>query len=122
VSAKQQAAYIMTGRGPVLALDPDLVLMTGRTLWYQPSSFAFQYRLKKWDPAILVKSIQHGALEWIEVYDLHYQPLLPSPIEEAIHRYYVPVFKGWGRVFLRPIAIAKESDKPLAPFPPTQRH
>lgn len=56
VSAKQQAAYIMTGRGPVLALDPDLVLMTGRTLWYQPSSFAFQYRLKKWDPAILVKS------------------------------------------------------------------
>jgi hypothetical protein len=123
INSKQQAASIMTGRGPVLALDPDLVLMTGRNLWYQPSSFAFLYRLNKWDSLGLVKSIQNRELEWIEIYDLPQQPLLPPPIENAILKYYVPVLKRWGRVFMRPRPKdTKGNDNPQAPFPAPLLH
>jgi len=123
IEAKKQAASVLTGQGPALLLDTDLALMSGRHVWYQPFPFMLLYQMGIWNAETLVRELNQGQVEWVETYSTHNRERFPPPVLKAIEENYQPVLQAWGRVFWRPKRTqAKGNDKPLAPFPPTQRH
>jgi len=112
IEAKRQAASLLKGEGPVLCIDADLALMTGRRIWYHPCNYAFFYQTGQWDPARLTRSLDRGEVEWVEIYDVDSHPYQYPPLMTAIRENYTPVYKAWGRVFLRPkTSQAKRGDK-----------
>lgn len=120
--AKLQAAAWLTGHGPCLAVDADLVVLSGRPLWYQPSTFWLLHQSGRWDPSGLQERLRRHEVEWVEWYDLPSQTLLPPEVEGTIRGEYVPVYRGWGRVFLRPRGLeAKRGDKPASALPAAQK-
>jgi hypothetical protein len=102
IAMKRDAASRLEGKGPVLLQDPDLALMTGREVWYHPSSFGILYSMGVWDAASLVRELGQKRVEWVELYDGPEQDRIPPPVLDAIEASYEPAYRLYSRVWLKP--------------------
>ena len=104
INQKHQAAALLEGHGPVLLIDSDLALMSGREVWYHPSTFQVLFAMRAWDASTLVREIKEHRLDWAEVYDEPDQGRIPTPVIQALAEDYRIVSRSYGRLWLKPKA------------------
>ncbi len=104
IAMKRDVAVRLEGKGPVLLLDTDLALMTGREVWYHPSTFGVLFSMGAWDASTLVRDLGRKNVEWVEVYGDPHEGRLPPPVQQAIQDHYETAFILYGRNWMKPKA------------------
>ncbi len=101
VTMKQDALGFFAP-GDALALDSDLMIMSGRRIWIQPYEYTRMVNLGFWSSEPLIRDVQSKKFGTIELYDLPSQYLLPEIVVAAIRANYHLTIRKYGRVWLSP--------------------